>query len=121
MICTHTIFIGLIDEVRISKVVRYTEDGFEVPKKAFVPDADTVALYHFDEAITAATDVQALKAKFDAQETDDNGDGEPDPPVEVKAVVKDASPLGNHGALTKSAVLVAADTPIEAETPVTTP
>lgn len=48
---THSIFTGLIDEVRISKVVRYTEAGFTPPTKAFTPDADTVALYHFDEAI----------------------------------------------------------------------
>lgn len=48
----HSIFTGLIDEVRISKVVRYTEAGYPVPGKAFAPDADTVALYHFDEAIS---------------------------------------------------------------------
>jgi Concanavalin A-like lectin/glucanases superfamily len=108
----HSIFNGLIDEVRISKVVRYTEAGFDVPTKAFTSDADTVALYHFDEAITTAADVAALKAKFDAQPTDDNGDGDPDPALDIKAVVKDASDLHNDGALTKNAVLVAADTPI---------
>jgi hypothetical protein len=48
---THSIFKGLVDEVRISKVIRYTEAGFALPSKAFTPDADTVALYHFDEAI----------------------------------------------------------------------
>ncbi len=48
---THSIFTGMIDEVRISKVVRYTEDGFEVPRSAFIADDDTVALYHFDESI----------------------------------------------------------------------
>lgn len=47
---THSIYTGLIDEVRISKVIRYSEDGFALPTKAFTPDADTVALYHFDEA-----------------------------------------------------------------------
>jgi hypothetical protein len=46
---THSIYKGLTDEVRISKVVRYTGD-FDVPDSAFEPDADTVALYHFDEA-----------------------------------------------------------------------
>jgi hypothetical protein len=44
---THSIYAGLIDEVRISKVVRYTGD-FDVPTKPFEPDDDTVALYHFD-------------------------------------------------------------------------
>jgi Concanavalin A-like lectin/glucanases superfamily len=97
----HSIFNGLIDEVRISKVLRYTEAGFTVPTKAFEPDADTVALYHFDEASTAAADLQALKDKFGALgQTDDNGDGDLDPLTDVVGVVKDSSPLGNHGALT---------------------
>ncbi|PYI88818.1 MAG: hypothetical protein DME26_02715 [Verrucomicrobia bacterium] len=48
---THSIYKGLIDEVRISKVIRYTEAGFAVPTSAFTPDPGTVALYHFDEAI----------------------------------------------------------------------
>ena len=38
---------GLIDEVRISKVARYDKDF--TPAKRFEPDADTLALYHFDE------------------------------------------------------------------------
>ena len=38
---------GLIDEVRISKGVRYT-DNFK-PASRFVADADTLALYQFDE------------------------------------------------------------------------
>jgi serine/threonine protein kinase len=40
-------FAGLIDELRISKVVRYTKD-FQ-PKPRLAGDADTLALYHFDE------------------------------------------------------------------------
>ena len=48
---THSIYTGLIDEVRISNIVRYNEDGFEVPTTAFTPDANTMALYHFDVAI----------------------------------------------------------------------
>jgi hypothetical protein len=113
---SHMAFIGLVDEVRISKVVRYTEDGFPVPTKAFAPDADTVALYHFDEAVTAAADVEALRAKLDAQgATSDDGAGEPGPPLEFKAVVKDGSPLANHGVLVKDATLVEATTPITVE------
>jgi len=38
---------GTIDEVRISKVARYTKDF--TPAKRFTPDKDTLALYHFDE------------------------------------------------------------------------
>jgi hypothetical protein len=45
---THSIYTGLIDEVRVSKVVRYTEAGFDVPTAPFESDGDTVALYHFD-------------------------------------------------------------------------
>jgi hypothetical protein len=108
---TRSFYVGLIDEVRISKVVRYTEAGFDVPKKRFTPDADTVALYHFDEASTAAADLDAVKAKFLAQNPpDDDGDGTIDLPAtsEIKAVVKDAGPLGNHGVLVGTASLVPA-------------
>jgi len=43
----ETPFDGTIDEVRISKVARYTSNF--TPKPRFTPDADTIALYHFDE------------------------------------------------------------------------
>jgi hypothetical protein len=45
---THYPFIGIIDEVRISRTVRYTED-FDVPTQQFVADNHTAALYHLDE------------------------------------------------------------------------
>jgi hypothetical protein len=47
---THSIFDGLVDEFRLSTGLRYTND-FNVQQGAFEPDADTVALYHFDEAV----------------------------------------------------------------------
>lgn len=40
-------FHGIIDEVRLSKAARYRKDY--TPSKRFEPDADTLALYHFDE------------------------------------------------------------------------
>ena len=40
-------FHGLIDEVRISNIARYTKDF--APQKRFEPDEHTLALYHFDE------------------------------------------------------------------------
>jgi serine/threonine protein kinase len=40
-------FVGVIDEVRISKSARYQADF--TPQARFEPDADTIALYHFDE------------------------------------------------------------------------
>jgi len=45
---THYPFFGIIDEVRISKTVRYTKD-FKVPNRQFEVDKDTAALYHLDE------------------------------------------------------------------------
>ena len=45
---THSIFTGLIDEVRISNTIRYTDDGFTPSTTAFTPDEFTMALYHFD-------------------------------------------------------------------------
>ena len=38
---------GIIDEVRISNVARYTEDF--TPQRRFDPDEHTLALFHFDE------------------------------------------------------------------------
>lgn len=38
---------GVLDEIRISSVVRYASDF--TPATAFTADADTMALYHFDE------------------------------------------------------------------------
>jgi hypothetical protein len=112
----HSIYNGLIDEVRISKVLRYTEAGYTVPTGEFKPDADTVALYHFNDASTAAADIKALTDKFAALgPTHDAGAGNDDPPVIVTAVVKDESSLHNDGALTKDAKLVDADTPITLE------
>src|SRR5207247_1769637 len=40
-------FAGVIDETRISKVARYDKNF--TPAKRFESDADTLALYHFDE------------------------------------------------------------------------
>ena len=46
---------GYIDEARISNTVRYT--GNFTPPRRFVTDANTVALYHFDDGTgTSATD-----------------------------------------------------------------
>jgi hypothetical protein len=43
-------FRGQVDEVRLSTVVRYPAP-FTRPSTRFVPDANTAALYHFDEGI----------------------------------------------------------------------
>ena len=43
----HNYFCGKIDEVRFSKVARYKRNY--VPKRHLTSDADTLALYHFDE------------------------------------------------------------------------
>lgn len=41
-------YAGFIDEVRLSTTLRYTAN-FTPPAQPFVPDANTAALYHFDE------------------------------------------------------------------------
>ncbi|GAB4183692.1 MAG: LamG domain-containing protein [Roseiflexaceae bacterium] len=42
-------FSGWVDELRISNTVRYIAASFSVPTEPFSSDANTVALYHFDE------------------------------------------------------------------------
>ena len=37
-----------IDELRISRVVRYGVGGYNTPIGAFTSDDDTLGLYHFD-------------------------------------------------------------------------
>ena len=44
---------ALIDELRISSVRRYS--GSFTPQKRFVPDLQTLALFHFDNSLIAAT------------------------------------------------------------------
>jgi hypothetical protein len=46
--CGGVPFLGIIDEVRISDVVRYTKD-FPIPKKEFTPDGNTRLLWHLNE------------------------------------------------------------------------
>jgi hypothetical protein len=41
-------FRGIVDEVRISNILRYS-GNFSRPTAPFIPDANTVALYHLDE------------------------------------------------------------------------
>jgi len=49
-------FTGLVDELRLSTVLRYTT-SFAAPTEPFVADAATAALWHFDEGTgTAAND-----------------------------------------------------------------
>jgi hypothetical protein len=50
---------GLIDEIRLSNVVRYTT-GFERPSEPFTSDGNTVALYHLDEGPAGACTGQVL-------------------------------------------------------------
>src|ERR1019366_7642082 len=68
----------IMDEVRFSKVARYDKDF--TPAKRFEPDADTLALYHFDEG---AGDV--LK--------DSSGNGHHGKIVGAKWVNADGSPI----------------------------
>jgi len=52
-------FDGIIDELRISNTVRYSGATYTVPTTPFsLPDANTLALYHFDEG-TGQTSIDA--------------------------------------------------------------
>lgn len=42
-------FHGYLEEIRISDVVRYSGETYAQPTEPFVSDANTVALWHFDE------------------------------------------------------------------------
>ncbi|MBT3270706.1 LamG domain-containing protein [Candidatus Poribacteria bacterium] len=46
--CGTTPFLGVIDEVRVSDIVRYTKD-FDVQTREFETDANTRVLWHFNE------------------------------------------------------------------------
>ncbi len=46
---------GYVDELRISRSLRYAS-AFSPPSAPFLPDADTVGLYHFDDPGPVATD-----------------------------------------------------------------
>ena len=56
---SHPFFLGWMDEVRISSILRYTAP-FARPYTTFAPDKYTLALYHFDEGLgDLITDVSA--------------------------------------------------------------
>jgi hypothetical protein len=57
--CGTTPFLGIIDEVRISDIVRYTTD-FALPTSEFDPDDNTRLLWHFNEGSgTAVADASS--------------------------------------------------------------
>ena len=59
-------FMGYIDEVRISTVSRYDVDkGDPIPQRRFESDADTVALWHFDEHIFSDVFLDSSPNKYD--------------------------------------------------------
>jgi len=64
---SHEPFTGIIDEVRISNVVRYPKGkDFTLPASEFMPDDNTVVLYHFNEGKGAKTKDES-KNKNDAE------------------------------------------------------
>jgi hypothetical protein len=48
--CLWGSFAGYIDEVRISDIPRYDINKLPIPQGKFEPDANTIALWHFDES-----------------------------------------------------------------------
>ena len=70
-------FRGMIDEVRVSVVERYTAD-FELPTEPYVEDALTLALWHFDEG-SGETTADASGNGFVGSLGGFDGDGNADP------------------------------------------
>jgi hypothetical protein len=60
-------FAGWVDELRVSRRLRY-DAGFPVPTAPFATDADTVGLYHFDDAEgTVARDSSGAQPSVDGE------------------------------------------------------
>jgi hypothetical protein len=99
---------GIIDEIRVSKSIRYDKEF--TPATRFEPDADTLALYHFDEG-----EGDVLK--------DSSGNGHHGKIVGATWVKSDAVPVSaaNPGALfVKSGDRVEFPSlPVDPRTPVT--
>jgi len=57
----YPFFGGALDEVRLSNVVRYTAN-FSVPAAPFVPDANTLGLWSFDEGVGQAAADESVNA-----------------------------------------------------------
>jgi hypothetical protein len=55
-------FYGYLEEIRISDLIRYNGATYSVPTEPFVSDANTVALWHFDE--TAGSTVFADASSY---------------------------------------------------------
>jgi hypothetical protein len=54
-------FAGWVDELRLSNVLRYSED-LDVPQGPFETDAQTMALYHFDEGPAGTCTITVMDA-----------------------------------------------------------
>ncbi len=88
---------GIVEEFRISTVVRYASD-FPLPSAPFTPDANTVGLYHFDEGSGATALDSATVAGAPTHGTLRVG-GNPIGPVYV---VSDMNQMGNGADLSVS-------------------
>jgi hypothetical protein len=58
----HAGFYGYLEEIRVSDTIRYHSATYAVPTEPFVSDANTVALWHFDE--TAGSTVFADASSY---------------------------------------------------------
>ena len=61
-----------IDELRISRVVRY-KGNYDVPTHAFTADTDTIGLYHFDEGLdqryedSSKSQIPLIRSEIDSE------------------------------------------------------
>jgi hypothetical protein len=105
---------GFIDEVRVSSVLRYPTSGsFLPPTQPFIPDANTVALYHFDEGrgnvltdssgglSCACQGVRNVGGALNGPEwsTDTPFNAPPPPPTSTTVTFDNPVPAGSPGSL----------------------
>lgn len=98
----NTLFMGILDEIRISNTIRYSTNG-DAPESSFITDFNTMALYHMDEA---GSDPRANGTTLDA--TTNNNDATLNGPTYVSGMVGIDGPseFGSHTGANNSATLV---------------
>jgi hypothetical protein len=86
-----TCFPGWLEETRISNIARYSGPLYGVPAVPFVADAQTVALWHFDEAAGATTFADASAHGNDLAGLNGAATA-PAPPAPVTTATQDPPP-----------------------------
>ncbi len=107
----HPSYDGLLDEIRVSTVLRYTS-GFTRPRSPFIADADTAALDHLDEDAGDSIG-HASGAAGGASVGEDKVGGSPAGPEWST----DAAPLAGNPAITFTLVTGGVSQPLQVTSP----